>query len=188
MCVLVGNVSFGNFSMFMVEMAGIGPFGAVFELQQNFLKCELVGTFHIQEVQSCKSCSCELLGPKRTLPSKIKSEIASLCPPDTALIAWVGSRSSGWKLLFWRMIWPLSAAYYLGVKAEVCSQRLGSSGGLWKAAGELKKLLDRGPGRASSPASRSSAVASDSCDTRRGTGAGKKGKFSHLIFLKKVIG
>lgn len=80
MCVPVGNVSFGNYSMSMMEMPGIGQFGAAFELQKNFLKCELVGTFHIQAVQYCKSSYCELLGPKHTLPSEIKSEIASLCP------------------------------------------------------------------------------------------------------------
>lgn len=75
MCVPVGNVSFRNYSMLMMEMAGIGQFGAVFELQQNFLKCELVRTFHIQEVLLTVN-----FWDLSTLPSKIKSEIASLCP------------------------------------------------------------------------------------------------------------
>lgn len=61
-------------------MPGISQFAAIIKLQHNFLKCELTRTFHIQKVKSCKSCYSELVGPKHTLPSKIKSEIVSLCP------------------------------------------------------------------------------------------------------------
>ena len=50
---LVGDVSFRGDNKFIIEMAGIRQFGVKIELQQNFLKCELIRTFHIQ-VKSAK--------------------------------------------------------------------------------------------------------------------------------------
>lgn len=79
MCVPVGNVSLRNYSRFVIEVARISQSEAVINLQQNFLKCELIKTFHIQEDKSCNACYSKL-GPKHILPSKIKSKIASLCP------------------------------------------------------------------------------------------------------------
>lgn len=51
--------------------------------------------------------------------------------------------SFDWNLLFWGMIAPLAEAYYLGVRAEVWGQWLGSGDGLWhKARGcGIKDLL-----------------------------------------------
>ena len=57
------------------------------------MKCELIRTFHIQEVKSCKSYYSELLEPKHT-PQKLKVKLFHcVLPLKKHLIAWVGLRN-----------------------------------------------------------------------------------------------
>ena len=77
------NVSFRNHSKFVIGTAGSGQCGAVIELRQNFLNCELVRTFHIQEVKPCKSFYNELWDLNTLCLPKLKVQ------PRTVWLGWL---------------------------------------------------------------------------------------------------
>lgn len=158
------------------------------EIWQNFLQCELMRTFPIQEVKACNSCYINVRIHTHSSFKNLKAKL-HYCETNVSLTDWFSEVLTVTAVFNDDL--PLPEIAYLGVKSEVLDQHHSVECGMWTQDEETPSGCSGAscpvcpwPGPCSPPAPCSLAIWFDSYNPPREPG-GKKGEIPQYWFYRK---